>query len=220
MSLHTAADDDALHPTQPAPTIAIAAESPRLVVDLKRSGANTPAELSPGSVNSDPDDGCDKYSCRSGESEVTATVHDDVPDTSIHQPPSHSIFSNGAAEHHITNRPSITASINTGPDATITTAATTALPPNKKPNLLNTYMRRLFDHYKVNFIDYILITSKISTKQKSSHLITAYFNIVLVVCDEIDNCYKLTENKQIFLGLPFATISPSTSHARISSLAL
>lgn len=118
----------------------------RLAVDLKRSEANTPAELSPSSVNSDPDDGCDKYSCRSGESEVTATVHDDVPETSIIHP-SHSMFSASGKDVEQTT-PSSTSN---GPEATITTVTGTALPPNKKPNLLNTYMRLLFDHYKVNF---------------------------------------------------------------------
>lgn len=149
MSLHTS---DATTPQQITNNTA---EQPRLVVDLKRSGTNTPAELSPGSVNSDPDDGCDdKYSCRSGESEVTATVHDDVPETSTVRP--HSMFSaSDDTEHNSSNRPSISASTHNGPpEATITSAAaaTSALPTNKKPNLLNTYMRRLFDHYKVNFV--------------------------------------------------------------------
>lgn len=135
---------DTVTPSE-APQITATTEPHQLVVDLKRSGANTPAELSPGSVNSDPDDGCDKYSCRSGESEVTATVHDDVPETNIVRP--HSMFSDSDDVDHNSTRPSISASTNNGPEATITT---TAMPPNKKPNLLNTYMRRVFNHYKVN----------------------------------------------------------------------
>lgn len=147
MSTHNTSNAAPHHRSPEPQPIATTTEQPRLHVDLKRSGANTPAELSPGSVNSDPDDGCDKYSVRSGESEVTATVHDDVPETSIVQP--HSMFGGNDAEHS-SNRPSIsTSTTHNGPEATITSA--TSLPLNKKPKLLNTYMRRVFEHYKVNF---------------------------------------------------------------------
>lgn len=131
------------HPITPPPSPPPVLELKKLVVDLSGAGAceTVTTELgssSSRSSSSDPDDGCDKYSCRSGESEVTATVNDDVPAAptdNLHNTQSHS------KSDHIVPQP-------TGPSEASATTTCTAVPPLKQ-NLLNTYLRRLFDHYKV-----------------------------------------------------------------------